>query len=79
MCDGVLRKIKNVLLVILVLILLAALSLFALDRIIEDMVTTETYEQTEKICKRVGRGRSYTKKEIFEKFGYPHYYADKSD
>ncbi len=58
MCDGVLRKIKNVLLVIFVLILLAALSLFALDRIIEDMVTTETYEQTEKICKRVGRGRS---------------------
>ena len=77
--DSVARKIRNVFIVILSLILLAAIGLFALAEIAEGMRTTETYEKAERICKRVERGRSYTKKEIFEKFGYPHYYADKSD
>ncbi len=70
------KKIIIVVSVIVALVLLAALGLFAIDKILEDIVTTESYEQAEKIYKRAEKGKNYTKKEIMKKLGCPEYCYD---
>ena len=73
------KKVIKIILLIFLLLLLCVLFLLVLVKMMDDLTFSSKYRDAERIQERLEDGQTYTKDDIFKKFGTPHDYYDDTE